>query len=112
MSTFYLYAGQYTHKHDTHTIQTHTRAHAHTAFCAVYMNPVHFHTGLMVVKPDKQEFEKLTHALSSKETFSYDGADQGFLTAYFADFHKAPLFDPMQHLDGELCIFSASLSIY
>lgn len=65
-------------------------------FCAPYMNPLFFHTGVMVVKPDRQKFEELLRVLNSKESFSYDGADQGFLTAVFRDMERAPIFDARQ----------------
>lgn len=55
------------------------------------LKKVNFHTGLLVVKPDKEEFEKLKTALS--HTSSYDGADQGFLTNYYSDLKGAPLFN-------------------
>jgi alpha-N-acetylglucosamine transferase len=51
-------------------------------FCAVFMNPCNFHTGLLVIKPDVHQFERMVHALYN-HTRSYDGADQGFLTAFF-----------------------------
>jgi len=65
-------------------------------FCAVFMNPCNFHTGLLVIKPDENEFTKMLDTLSHNAR-SYDGADQGFLTSYF-DFKEmggAPMFDPM-----------------
>jgi len=62
-------------------------------FCVVYMNPLIFHTGLIVVKPDETMFEKLIAALYSDASFSHDGADQGFLVAQF-DIEHAPLFLP------------------
>lgn len=65
-------------------------------FCAPYMNPLFFHTGVMVVKPDREKFLELLRILDSKDSFSYDGADQGFLTAVFRDMERAPLFDPTE----------------
>ena len=64
-------------------------------FCAEYMNPVNFHTGLLVIKPSKQEFGSMLRALHDPKIQSYDGADQGFLTAYFPydQMINAPLFD-------------------
>ena len=63
-------------------------------FCAVYMNPCNFHTGLFVVTPNATTYNSLLKSLATLP--SYDGADQGFLTAYFSGLQKAPLFDP-QH---------------
>jgi len=51
-------------------------------FCAVFMNPCNFHTGLLVIKPDAGQFKLMVDALYN-HTRSYDGADQGFLTAFF-----------------------------
>lgn len=61
-------------------------------FCAVYMNPCNFHTGLFVVTPSNKTYNSLLKALATLP--SYDGADQGFLVAYFDGLQKAPLFDP------------------
>lgn len=47
--------------------------------CVVYMNPCHFHTALMVVKPDPGEFDRLMFELNNGSR-SHDGADQGFLS--------------------------------
>lgn len=65
------------------------------SFCVVFMNPCHFHTGLMVVKPDTSEFNRLLRLLGT--AFSYDGADQGFLSYVYGDtMLRAPLFSPDQ----------------
>lgn len=62
-------------------------------FCAVFMNPCHFHTGLLVVTPDAKEYERLLRALH--HLGSFDGADQGFLSSmYSRALRKAPLFIP------------------
>ena len=61
-------------------------------FCVVFMNPLLFHTGLMVIKPDTAKFNELVHTLFSDESYSHDGADQGFLCAVF-DMEDAPLYD-------------------
>lgn len=71
-------------------------------FCVVFMNPLLFHTGLMVVKPDREAFDKLFHTLQSGSKYSYDGADQGFLTEYFQGVDLSPLFRPEELPDGEL----------
>jgi hypothetical protein len=65
-------------------------------FCVVFMNPLIFHTGLIVVKPSEVMFQKLVHALYSDASFSHDGADQGFLVAQF-DVEHAPLYLPSEH---------------
>jgi hypothetical protein len=62
-------------------------------FCVVYMNPCHFHTGLIVVKPNVTIFSELQANLA--KTGSYDGADQGFLSEYFSEgCAVAPIFNP------------------
>lgn len=61
-------------------------------FCVVYMNPCHFHTGLMVVKPDAALYTTMVQRLSA--VGSYDGADQGFLSSFFKKCWKAPVFNP------------------
>ena len=61
-------------------------------FCVVYMNPLLFHTGLMVIKPDTAKFTELVHTLFSSDSYSHDGADQGFLCAVF-NMEDAPLYD-------------------
>eukprot|EP00128_Syssomonas_multiformis_P005118 Colp12_sorted_trinity150504_noHs@1041 len=58
-------------------------------FAAVYMNPVYFHTGVLVIKPDHAKFLDMLESLSKLP--SYDGADQGFLTAYFDGLSNAPV---------------------
>ena len=52
-------------------------------FCVVFMNPCHFHTGLVVVKPDLVEYRMLLDSL--KNGASYDGADQGFLSHVYGE---------------------------
>ncbi|DBA01825.1 TPA: hypothetical protein N0F65_002941 [Lagenidium giganteum] len=62
-------------------------------FCAVFMNPCHFHTGLLVVTPDRREYARLLKALNHMQSF--DGADQGFLSSMYSKaLRKAPLFVP------------------
>ena len=62
------------------------------SFCVVYMNPLLFHTGLMVVQPDTHKFNELVQTLFSSDSYSHDGADQGFLCAVF-NMEDAPLYD-------------------
>lgn len=62
-------------------------------FCAVFMNPCHFHTGLLVVTPDAREYNRLLKGLNTLESF--DGADQGFLSSMYShQLRKASLFIP------------------
>jgi hypothetical protein len=62
-------------------------------FCAVFMNPCHFHTGLLVIKPDQKEYERLLNSLDHLESF--DGADQGFLSSMYSEIlRKSQLFIP------------------
>lgn len=59
--------------------------------CAVFMNPCHFHTGLMVVTPRAKEYNRLLLELS--RLGSFDGADQGFLSSvYSAKLKSSSLF--------------------
>ena len=61
-------------------------------FCVVYMNPCHFHTGVIVVKPNRTMFHDLQASL--QKTGSYDGADQGFLSEFFnKGCRGAPVFN-------------------
>jgi hypothetical protein len=62
-------------------------------YCNAFFNPLFFHTGMMVVKPDHAIFHSLVESLLTVKIFSYDGADQGFLTAAFPALDKAPLFN-------------------
>uniref|UniRef100_M4BNY6 RxLR effector candidate protein n=1 Tax=Hyaloperonospora arabidopsidis (strain Emoy2) TaxID=559515 RepID=M4BNY6_HYAAE len=62
-------------------------------FCAVFMNPCHFHTGLLVVTPSATEYQRLLEGLDHLESF--DGADQGFLSSMYSEMlRKAELFTP------------------
>lgn len=67
------------------------------AFCAVFMNPCHFHTGLLVVTPSADEYQRLLGGLGKVESF--DGADQGFLSSMYSKMlRKAELFTPTSAL--------------
>ncbi|MCO5608705.1 hypothetical protein L7F22_062919 [Adiantum nelumboides] len=61
-------------------------------FCAVFINPCIFHTGLFVLEPSQMTFESLIAGLETKQ--NKDGADQGYLMAYFDDLLGRPLFLP------------------
>ncbi|CAM6094387.1 unnamed protein product [Calypogeia fissa] len=62
-------------------------------FCAAFINPCIFHTGLFVLTPSNETFNSLYHdVLIGRE--NEDGADQGFLTGYFNDLLDAPMFYP------------------
>eukprot|EP00850_Spirogloea_muscicola_P002750 SM000010S04388 [mRNA] locus=s10:1206930:1209714:- [translate_table: standard] len=61
-------------------------------FCAVFINPCVFHTGLFVLEPSNQTFHKMLHDLG--QLYSADGADQGFLGSYFRDLIEKPFFRP------------------
>eukprot|EP01027_Heterolobosea_sp_BB2_P010012 GEZU01014743.1.p1 GENE.GEZU01014743.1~~GEZU01014743.1.p1 ORF type:complete len:314 (+),score=77.21 GEZU01014743.1:164-1105(+) len=63
------------------------------SFCAVYINPCIFHTGLMVLQPDAAVFQDMMNKLS-RNFESYDGGDQGFLNTYYPKMLEAPLFVP------------------
>eukprot|EP01064_Diplonema_japonicum_P008128 TRINITY_DN15650_c1_g1_i1.p1 TRINITY_DN15650_c1_g1~~TRINITY_DN15650_c1_g1_i1.p1 ORF type:complete len:464 (+),score=98.96 TRINITY_DN15650_c1_g1_i1:77-1468(+) len=57
-------------------------------FCAVFFNPISFHTAILVVKPDHAVFTDMIQKLNTLKSF--DGADQGFINSYFENFNAAP----------------------
>ncbi|KAJ7011413.1 hypothetical protein NC653_001749 [Populus alba x Populus x berolinensis] len=62
-------------------------------FCAVFINPCIFHTGLFVLQPSMEVFKDMLHQLEiGKE--NPDGADQGFISGYFPDLLDMPMFHP------------------
>eukprot|EP00249_Psilotum_nudum_P019939 c27485_g5_i1 orf=324-1289(+) len=70
-------------------------------FCATFINPCIFHTGLFVLEPSKETYRDLIHGLKTIQ--NEDGADQGYLMAYFNDLLDRPLFHPPPNgsrLDG------------
>ncbi|XP_048558807.1 putative glucuronosyltransferase PGSIP8 [Triticum urartu] len=62
-------------------------------FCAVFINPCIFHTGLFVLKPSMDVFKNMLHELAVGRE-NPDGADQGFLASYFPDLLDQPMFHP------------------
>lgn len=72
-------------------------------FCAVFINPCIFHTGLFVLQPSMKEFKNMIHELEiGKE--NKDGADQGFIGNHFPNLLDKPMFHPPQNgttLDGQ-----------
>ncbi|GAQ84466.1 glycosyl transferase family 8 [Klebsormidium nitens] len=62
-------------------------------FCAVFINPCIFHTGLMVLKPSLETYADMLKQLETAPSF--DGADQGFLASYFPDLLDCPMFRPL-----------------
>jgi inositol phosphorylceramide glucuronosyltransferase 1 len=62
------------------------------AFCAAFINPCHFNSGLMLVTPSTPLFNDMIQKLPTLP--SYDGGDQGFLNAYFPEMLSAPMFVP------------------
>ncbi|CDF40752.1 Glycosyl transferase, family GT8 [Chondrus crispus] len=61
-------------------------------FCAAFINPCYFNSGLMLLTPDRALFTDMHRVLPT--TPSYDGGDQGFLNEYFPAMLDAPVFDP------------------
>eukprot|EP00761_Pharyngomonas_kirbyi_P012659 gb/GECH01012686.1/.p1 GENE.gb/GECH01012686.1/~~gb/GECH01012686.1/.p1 ORF type:complete len:479 (+),score=76.42 gb/GECH01012686.1/:1-1437(+) len=61
-------------------------------FCAVMRHSDKFNTGVFVLKPSYDRFNHMWQ--KSKELTSYEGADQGFLNAYFSDVITSPFFGP------------------
>lgn len=71
-------------------------------FCAVFINPCIFHTGLFVLKPSMEVFKDMVHELEIGRE-NPDGADQGFIGSFFPDLLDQPLFHPPPNgtkLDG------------
>lgn len=62
-------------------------------FCAVFINPCIFHTGLFVLQPSQVVFNDMLNQLANGRE-NEDGADQGFLTGYFHDMLGKPMFRP------------------
>uniref|UniRef100_A0A0D6QVC6 Glucuronosyltransferase PGSIP8 n=1 Tax=Araucaria cunninghamii TaxID=56994 RepID=A0A0D6QVC6_ARACU len=62
-------------------------------FCAAFINPCVFHTGLFVLKPSETVFRRMIHEVTSMR-HNLDGADQGFLVSYFDDLLDRPMFHP------------------
>ncbi|MBA0689617.1 hypothetical protein Goari_007338 [Gossypium aridum] len=72
-------------------------------FCAVFINPCIFHTGLFVLQPSREVFKDMVHQLETGKE-NPDGADQGFIGAYFPDLLDQPMFHPPlngSNLDGQ-----------
>jgi hypothetical protein len=70
-------------------------------FCAAFINPCHFNSGVMVIRPSQALFQDMLRKLATTE--SYDGGDQGFLNVYYADLFYAPGFGPDDpHRGGQL----------
>ncbi|CAI8609596.1 unnamed protein product [Vicia faba] len=71
-------------------------------FCAVFINPCVFHTGLFVLQPSTIVFKDMVRELQNGRE-NPDGADQGFIASYFPDLLDKPLFHPPPNgtkLDG------------
>ncbi|CAM6036688.1 unnamed protein product [Sphagnum compactum] len=71
-------------------------------FCAAFINPCVFHTGLFVLQPSNETFNNMLQEIRERKP-NQDGADQGLLTAYFTDLLDKPLFHPPtdgSRLDG------------
>uniref|UniRef100_A0A7N0ZXK2 Glucuronosyltransferase PGSIP8 n=1 Tax=Kalanchoe fedtschenkoi TaxID=63787 RepID=A0A7N0ZXK2_KALFE len=62
-------------------------------YCAVFINPCIFHTGLFVLQPSMEVFHDMLHELEVGRENS-DGLDQGFLCSYFPDLLDQPMFHP------------------
>ncbi|KAL5551170.1 hypothetical protein UlMin_001346 [Ulmus minor] len=68
-------------------------------FCAAFINPCIFHTGLFVLQPSMEVFKDMIRELE-KGRDNPDGADQGFIGSYFPDLLDRPLFH--QPLDSAI----------
>ncbi|KAJ7944745.1 Nucleotide-diphospho-sugar transferases superfamily protein [Quillaja saponaria] len=62
-------------------------------FCAAFINPCIFHTGLFVLQPSMAIFKDMVHELKIGRE-NADGADQGFISSYFPDLLDQPMFHP------------------
>ncbi|GJN20084.1 hypothetical protein PR202_gb07412 [Eleusine coracana subsp. coracana] len=65
-------------------------------FCAVFINPCYFHTGLFVLQPSMDVFKGMLHDLEIGRDNS-DGADQGFLVGCYPDLLDKPMFHPPEN---------------
>ncbi|KAG8083827.1 hypothetical protein GUJ93_ZPchr0010g9620 [Zizania palustris] len=65
-------------------------------FCAVFINPCYFHTGLFVLQPSMDVFKGMLHDLEIGRDNS-DGADQGFLLGCYRDLLDKPMFHPPEN---------------
>ncbi|KAJ4800221.1 Nucleotide-diphospho-sugar transferases superfamily protein [Rhynchospora pubera] len=65
-------------------------------FCAVFINPCIFHTGLFVLQPSTEVFKNMIHEVEIGRE-NPDGADQGFLAGYFPDLLGRPMFNPPEN---------------
>jgi len=54
-----------------------------------FLVPDHFNSGVMVLDPSKDTFERMMARLHTAE--SYDGGDQGFLNSFFGDWYSRPV---------------------
>ncbi|KAH7276693.1 hypothetical protein KP509_39G017900 [Ceratopteris richardii] len=62
-------------------------------FCAAFIDPCIFHTGLFVLQPSLDVFNDMVKRVMEMAE-NRDGADQGFLAAYFPDLLDMPMFHP------------------
>lgn len=62
------------------------------SFCAAFINPCYFNSGLMVITPSKQTYHDMMQRLPRLD--SYDGGDQGFFNSFYPHMLSAPMFDP------------------
>ncbi|KAL9285087.1 hypothetical protein ACSQ67_024526 [Phaseolus vulgaris] len=62
-------------------------------FCAVFINPCVFHTGLFVLQPSTVVLKDMVHELQNGRE-NPDGADQGFIASYFPELLDKPMFHP------------------
>lgn len=62
-------------------------------FCAAFINPCIFHTGLFVLQPSSEVFSTMMHDINAKKE-NRDGVDQGFLVSHFTDLLDRPMFHP------------------
>eukprot|EP00756_Hemistasia_phaeocysticola_P060057 Hpha_TRINITY_DN3729_c0_g1::TRINITY_DN3729_c0_g1_i1::g.23805::m.23805 len=56
-------------------------------FCAVFMNPINFHTAILIIKPSEDTYRDMLAKL--KTLGSFDGADQGFFNEYYRGLNAA-----------------------
>ena len=61
-------------------------------FCAAFINPCYFNSGLMLITPDKSVYEDMQKKLPVLK--SYDGGDQGFLNNYYPNLLNKKSFLP------------------
>jgi alpha-N-acetylglucosamine transferase len=76
---------------DTLVLQNIDELFERSVFAAApdFLLPDRFNSGVMVLEPSTETFQKMIAALASSGT--YDGGDQGFLNTFYSDWYAMPV---------------------